>query len=459
MFKSFYQSSILIVIIFSTLYFTSGCSSSKSEKKSYTSAKPDSPKRLQNDLSKNENFATLDTTIARFVKYWGIKGVSVAITRYGNLVYARGFGYANLEVHDRAQPYHLFRVASVSKLITAVAIMRLVEAGKLKLSDKVFGPQGILNTAPYLGYVDKRVEEITVKQLLNHSAGWTTRWGDHLFMSEDIARALGKSLPVTKADIIGFALSKRLHFNPGTQSSYVNLGYLILEDVIEKVADRSYESFVMGSVFRPLDIDDAFIANNYDSLRYANEVRYYEAADAELSVSYDGSIKQIFKSRGGNDIRTLGAAGGWIISSVSLAKLIIAIEESSNSTLITKESIDSITNTKPEIHPLGWRMVMPDGSKWRTGSFSGTSATIVARPDGFTFVFLSNTSPWVGAKFPFEVNKMMARAIYKVKSWPDVNLFKYHTSASHNYVLWENHPRNNRFWSDNWDYPWLVDGV
>ncbi|MFP4556671.1 MAG: serine hydrolase domain-containing protein [Bacteroidales bacterium] len=393
-----------------------------------------SPLDITNDLSGYHAYDNLDVSIDRFIKQWGVKGASVAVAKHGKLLYAKGFGFANEEEEENMQPYHLLRIASVSKLITAVAVMNLIEDGKLDLNDKVFGIKGILNAPQYLEYIDSRVEDITVMQLLNHSGGWTSRWGDHLFMPGSIARQLGTELPIARNDIISFALAKRLHFTPGLRSSYSNLGYLILESVIEKVSGRPYEKYVQSNVFRPLGINDAFLAYNFDDMRYPLEVRYYEVPDASKVPAYDGKPELVYKSRGGNDIRTLGAAGGWVISSVSLMKFLSGIDMYSESTIISKRSIRTLESTKPGMQPLGWRRVAADGTKWRTGSFSGTSALTIMRSDGLTYVFITNTSPWVGARFPYEVNRMMTRALSTVNEWPNINLFSIPSFTNNNYV-------------------------
>lgn len=391
----------------------------------------------------------------RFIRQWGVAGASLAIANQGKLVYAKGFGFADIEQGEAMQPYHLLRVASVSKLITAVAIMKLIEDGKLSLNQQVFGENGILNNAQYRNYIDPRYEEITVKHLLNHSGGWTTRWGDHLFMNESIARQLNKELPIKKDDIIEFTLGKRLHFTPGTRSSYNNFGYLILERVIEKTSKDAYEAYVKKNVFKPLGISDAFIAHNYDSLRYPLEVRYYEVPEAEHVIAYDGQPQFVLKSRGGNDIRTLGAAGGWVISSVSLAKFLISIDIHSKETIICKRSIRQLTGNEPGFHPLGWRWVSSNGTKWRTGSFAGTSALALSQSDGLTYVFIANTSPWLGANFPYEVNRMMARTLHRIDSWPEINLFKPYAFNPDNYVEISSEEQRNFEWNDRISFTWM----
>ncbi len=380
--------------------------------------------KLTNNLSDLEAYSKLDQTFDKFIKYWDLASASVAIAKDGKLIYAKGFGYTDKEDSVKAEPYSLYRIASVSKLITAVGIMKLIEEKKLTLDTKVFGKEGLLNDTVYLHYVDKRVEDITVKQLLNHSAGWTSYWGDHMFINDMIAKSLKKPLPVSLQDIIVFALSKHLHFKPGTYSSYCNLGFSILQLVIEKASGRPYESYIKENVFYPLNIEDAHLAFNFDSLRYPNEARYYEIPEAQKIIAFDGSRDSILKSRGGNDIRTLGAAGGWIISSVSMLKLILAIDGNDNfPDLLTRQSIMRMVERDGEYQPLGWKTIYSNGKWWRSGSFPGTSALAVVRNDGFSYVFLTNTSPWTASKFPYEIDRLMSRNLKMMENWPKINLF------------------------------------
>ncbi|RPH32700.1 MAG: class A beta-lactamase-related serine hydrolase [Bacteroidales bacterium] len=379
---------------------------------------------LTNDKSELESYNRLDQSFNSFIKKWDLAGASVAIAKDGKLLYAKGFGYADKEDSIKAEPFSMYRIASVSKLITAVGVMKLIEGKRLNLNTKIFGENGLLNDTCYSHYVDKRVEDITVKNLLNHSAGWTSYWGDHMFINDMIAKSLKKPLPINLQDIITFALSKKLHFQPGTYSSYCNLGFSVLQLVVEKASGQSYESYIKENVFYPLNIEDANLSFNFDSLRYPNEARYYEIPEAQKVIAFDGSKDSILKCRGGNDIRTLGAAGGWVISSVSLLKLLLAIDGNDNfPDLLTRKSISRLIEREGEYQPLGWKTIYPNGKWWRSGSFPGTSALAVVRSDGFTYVFLTNTSPWSGSKFPYEIDRLMSRNLRMIENWPNVNLF------------------------------------
>jgi CubicO group peptidase (beta-lactamase class C family) len=202
------------------------------------------------------------------------------------------------------------------------------------------------------------------------------------------------------------------------------MGYSILQLVIEKASGQPYDTYVKESIFFPLDIHDADLAYNFDSLRYLNEARYYEIPEAQKVIAYDGSRDSILKCRGGNDIRTLGAAGGWVISSVSLLKFLLAIDGNDNfPDIISRKSITRLVEREGEYQPLGWKAIYQNGKWWRSGSFPGTSALAVVKNDGFTYVFLTNSSPWPGAKFPYEIDRLMTRNLNQIQTWPDINLF------------------------------------
>src|SRR6056297_1324160 len=116
--------------------------------------------KLENQYSDFDVTSKIDKQVEDFLRQWNIKGASVAISKGEELVYAKGFGYANEEKKEEVKPGHLFRIASVSKLITAAAVMKLYEEGDIDPDEKVFGPEGILDTTLFSEYKDRRVEQI-----------------------------------------------------------------------------------------------------------------------------------------------------------------------------------------------------------------------------------------------------------------------------------------------------------
>ena len=362
--------------------------------------------------------AMIDQSIQSFISRAKIKGASLAVVKDGSIVYAKGYGYANAQDKTPVEPYHLFRIASVSKLITATGVMQLIQSGQLSLDQKVFGPEGILNDPAYSGYKDPRYEKITVKMLLNHSAGWSGRRADPMFSKELIAKTLKKTLPLALQDIVQFVFRNNLDFEPGQRSSYSNFGYVLLGQIISKVSKTDYERYIRLNVLAPLGIKTAYIANNYPEEKYPNEVSYYDLRGNGVVSAWDGSGRLVPRNAGGNDLKMLGPAGGWVASSVDIAKLLIGVAGYENHNILSREIINEMTTREAYIQPLGWIGSDNNGRYWRSGSLSGTSAMVVKEKNGLSWVFLSNTSTRSGNKLPRMIDAVVHRSLNNVQEWP-----------------------------------------
>ena len=367
----------------------------------------------------------LDQTIERFMNQWEIKGASLAIMKDGKLIYSKGYGYADEENDVKTDVNHIFRIASVSKLITAAGIMKLVENGKLSLEDKVFGEDGILNdTTRYAPIKDKRTKSITVENLLRHQGGFTNRMGDPMFCPIDIAKKMDVPAPADLNTTIKFVLSRQLGFTPGTSTSYSNVGYAILSKIIEEVTGEDYEHFIQDNVLFPAGCYDMHLAHNLYEDRYQNEVRYYEQADADLIRSCDGKDTLVYRCNGGNNIEGLYGAGGWVASPTELLRFLSAIDgDDLYPDILCKASVETMTKCEKNALPIGWMNTNARGDWWRSGTLAGTSAMLKHQQNGFSWAFVTNTSNWTGPRFPHKIEDMMARAMDRVKEWPDRNLF------------------------------------
>lgn len=382
--------------------------------------------RIDNSLTGSELFESAEKGIEWFMRNWSIKGASVAVAKEGKLLYARGFGYASVPDSLPVEPYHRFRIASVSKLITAVAIMKLQEEGRLTVNEKVFGPGAILDDTLFAHPKDRRVYDITVAHLLAHEGGWSQRYGDQMFMPDVIARTMEVPMPVDLKTIIRFALSKNLHFTPGTSQSYSNLGYSILGLVIEEASGMDYETYCRTMILEPLGIFDVSMGRNLPEDALPLEVSYYEVENAPLKPSVYGTGEMVPASRGGNDIETLGAAGGWIATAPDLMRLLLAVDGFEQpKDILLPESIEFMTDVYNGFAPVGWRATMPNGTWWRTGSFSGTTAMMKRLPDGTAWVVLMNSSGWNGPELTSDIDQMMARFLQRINEWPETDLFSY----------------------------------
>lgn len=155
----------------------------------------------------------MDSVIERYLKRWEINGAQLVITRNDSLLYARGFGMADKERGIRMEPNMLMRFASVSKLITAVGIMKLQEMKKLKLNEKVFGEKGILRDTVYNNSIkDKRYYDITVEQLLRHQAGFNNYAGDPVSSTRYIMMQNHLKTPPDHPTLLKILLKRHLSY-------------------------------------------------------------------------------------------------------------------------------------------------------------------------------------------------------------------------------------------------------
>lgn len=155
-------------------------------------------------------YKQLDNIIIDFMVQQDIPGAALAVSLNNKLIYTQGYGVAN--TGQRVLSTSFFRLASISKPITAVAIMKLVENGQLQLDQKIFGRKGILTEYRPTGKGDKRILNITVRHLLQHSAGWDRdQVGDAVFWKlHKVTKEPNKDDAVIK-----FIMTKKLQFTPG----------------------------------------------------------------------------------------------------------------------------------------------------------------------------------------------------------------------------------------------------
>ena len=385
--------------------------------------------KLSNQVSSYPKISEHEEVIKNFLDRWNIVGASVAITKNERLIYAKGFGYADKENNEKVQPKHLFRVASISKLITAVSVMHLKEQDRLDLNDKVFGEEGILNDAKFLDIRDSRVKDITVYHLLTHSAGWDRYGGDPVFMPYTIRREMDIELPIDLETTIKYTLSKRrLDFTPGTRSSYSNFGYAVLGKVIEKITGMNYEFFVTSRILNPLGIYDMHMGHARLSDRFPNEVKYYLNSRYKTTFSSFHYRKRVPRYYGGTNLQVLGAAGAWVASPAELVKFLVHIDGSPvKKDILSDESLRQMTHTKPGYKPIGWLSVSYNGVWKRSGTLAGTSALMKRCSDGYSWVMLINTSNNQGHDFTYEIDETMSEFINRVEDWPKHDLFEYDT--------------------------------
>ena len=380
---------------------------------------------LTNEMSDTSVLAGFDDRVRNYMTQWGLKGVSLSVMRNDSLLFAKGYGLSDTK--QPMQPGNILRMASVSKLVTAVGIMVLEQKGLLTLDEQVFGPDGILNDSIYNAAItDPLYYKITVEDLLRHKAGFSKKGGDPMFSTRWIMlQNRWKTVP-TKEQLTVIQLKRPLAFEPGTWQDYSNFGYLALSMIIEKVSGMSYEEFMQEKVLRPAGCTGFRLGGNYYADKYPEEVRYYVQKDDEPAEEFNNSGRKVPRCYGGNNIEGLLGAGAWVGSTPELALLVASIDGKPEvPDIITKESVDAMTEYfDPDTFSLGWNDTKPTGEWTRTGTFAGTSALVKCFPDGECWVFISNTSTYKGpalAKHTTELFESL-RARYS-KKFPLRNMF------------------------------------
>lgn len=382
---------------------------------------------LTNSMSDSPQLEDMENKIKRYLLRWEINGAQIAVTRNDSLLYVKGFGWADMEKKQEMQPSNIMRLASVSKLLTAVGVMRLAEAGTLKLSDHVFGPKGILNDTAFTNAIkDQRYLDITVEQLLRHKAGFTTGAGDPMFSTRYIMMQNRLTTPPDNNTLMKILLKRRLGFTPGTAKRYSNVGYTLLSMIIEKKTRMSYEDYIRKFVFEPAGCYDFHIAGSYEKDRRRNEVKYYMHKGSEPVYEYNNSGRMVEKCYGENDIPNLKGAGAWCASAAELSRLVASIDLLPGvKDILSKKSVEFMTREMPDHDfSIGWNFC-PKGRPWiRTGSLSGTSALVLRYPDGECWILITNTSTWKGHGFSNDTMRLFERLRQENRDkFPKRNLF------------------------------------
>ena len=236
-------------------------------------------------------------------------------------VRARGYGYGDL---DAAMPIDadksLFRIASVSKPITAWAVLQLVEQGKLHLDDHVFD---LLPASAGLHLTDKRLQLVTVRDLLNMTAGWDKELSGDPILQPYISRAARFTHRPGPADFdttMRYVLSKRLDFTPGTRFAYSNFAYGLLGKIVEQVSGQDYASFVRRTMFEPCAVQ-LYPAHTLQQDRLPNEVVYYAPLEPEARPFLPCKQRRVAAPYSRAYLESDLAMIGWLASASQLAQL------------------------------------------------------------------------------------------------------------------------------------------
>ncbi len=355
----------------------------------------------------------LNELMRRTLKENNIPGATLAVSYRGELLFARGFGYSDVDTMTAMPAAANMRIASVSKPITAVAILLLVQDGKLKLDQHALE---LLAQHPSYSFKtqdavksDPRWSTISVRHLLNHSAGWDREKSkDTVFQLVTVTQQLELKKLARNNDILHYQFRLPLDFDPGSQYDYSNVGYCMLGRIIEAASGQTYEQFVTERILSVAGMTQTRLGKTRLPDRAADEVRYYTQkisqapAVWELATKKQGAtFEMVAPTYGQWDLEVMDSFGGWTSTVQDLVQFVDAID-SEKSPLLSEESrrlmLESPAFTDRSSaavwYGLGWNVRKIDNTGqqnfWHTGSFAGTSSLLVRRHDGYRWAVIFN---------------------------------------------------------------------
>lgn len=378
-----------------------------------------------------------DELMTKFVAEHKLPGAELAIGRNGKVFYLRGFGYANVETQFPVQPESRFRIASISKPLTAVAILRLVAQNRLALDRRVVDV--LADRFPFvLEPADPRLKTVTIEHLLHHSAGWDRdKSFDPMFRSPAICAELSVNAPAKPVDVMRYMWKRPLDNDPGTHYAYSNFGYCVLGRVIEAVSGQSYEDYVRLEVLAPLGIDRMIVGRTLPKDRQTDEVVYYDSGPDRPAVMGDKLGAPVPQTDGAWCLETMDAHGGWISTAEDLVKFSMAFTGHERNPIGSVNVIGKMFarppgklwfaengQPKPYFYGMGW-LVRPVGGSaewfnaWHNGSLPGTSTLMIRRSDGVCWTVLFNSRETPEKQAPSQlIDPLLHEVAGRVAGWP-----------------------------------------
>ena len=343
-----------------------------------------------NDIQK------IDTEINKYRTEQGISALSLAVCKDGRLVFAKSYGLANKTTGEEVSPSHSMRIMSVSKPVTSVGIMTLVQQNKLSLDAKVFAPGGILATKYPTTNTD--LHKITVKQLLWHTSGLRTCNGESEFWNKNSSVKDAMTVLLKDPNIFLYKPdAANLKYN------YANTNYFFLGRVIEEVSGQTYENFIRSQVLNKCNIGSSMYLGNADGTSKAGEVQYLPESKPNMQL--------------------WSAFGGWVARPIDLLKFLVRVEGS---------------NTKPDIINTATHTTMVTGSSLMSsyafglgvsgdtqnhnGCHGSSRSFLVEMSNGISYaIIISNAPNDDGCSF--KLKAALEAGLKNVSGFPSYDLF------------------------------------
>jgi CubicO group peptidase (beta-lactamase class C family) len=307
-------------------------------------------------------------------------GATVLVAKKGQIIYKKAFGMANLELMVPMRTNNVFWIASIGKQFTAVAILQLMEQGKLKLDDEI---------TKFIPDYPTQGNKITIEHLLTHTSGI------HNFSGiKDPEKKL--AFDCTPVEVIDFFKNLPMRFKPGTSWEYSNSGYFLLGYIIELITGKPYSEYLEINIFRPLGMTQSLFANNKKIIQ--NRVGAYSLGNNGFENSRYLNATHIFSA---------GAIQSTVEDFFKWQQAVHTYK------LVKKENMDKafkrykLTNGQETDYGYGWRLgyVYESPSIWHGGSIEGFGNTEIYLPNEDVFVVVFSNCD---CTYPKEISARLA---------------------------------------------------
>jgi CubicO group peptidase (beta-lactamase class C family) len=334
-------------------------------------------------VSATEIRAKVDEYMNAAMTVNGFSG-SILVARDGEPVVSKGYGMANIELAVPNTPQTVFRLGSVTKQFTAMAVMILQERGKLRVSDPV---------CQYLTDCPATWQPLTIRHLLTHTSGIPNYTN-----FPDFARTA--LLPTSSAEMIGMLKDKPLEFAPAEKFAYSNSGYYVLGMIIERASGRTYADFLQANIFTPLAMNHTGYDNTSSIIRN-RAAGYARQAGETVNAAY-------------MDMTIPFAAGALYSTTEDLLRWDRALY---TTTLVSQKSLDETFTPDKDGYGYGWsigkrfdRQVIAHG-----GGIYGFATEIARFPaDRATVIVLSNVEGAAAGPIANDLAAVVFGAPYKI---------------------------------------------
>ncbi len=304
---------------------------------------------------------------------------SVIVTRAGATVFARGYGLADRARDVPNTPETIFRIGSVTKEFTAMAVMILQDRGRLDTHDSV---------GRYVPGLPAAWQALTIHQILTHTSGLMHSWALPGF-TETMAR------PTTLDETLARFYDQPLLFEPGTDYAYSGLGYFLLAKLIEQVSGQDYGDFMDREIFEPLGMTHT--GADHPGLAPKGRALGYVRSDSGGTITDAPAIYVPVLTGGGNLYSTVGDLATW---DRALA----------DHRLISRKAYEEMYRPELRNYAYGWQLGAIEGHPvlQHSGGLPGFNAFNLRLPDdGIDIVVLSNVAPTPVAKIAHQLAGVM----------------------------------------------------